>query len=60
MLSAERVVVPDRLKGKIVRVLYTCSDETNKAFNKAVLEKKGSMTACFTYPKSRRRRSRKA
>lgn len=34
MLSAERVVVPDRLKGKIVRVLYTCSDETNKAFNK--------------------------
>jgi exonuclease SbcC len=40
MLSAERVVVPDRLKGKIVRVLYTCSDETNKAFNKAVLEKR--------------------
>lgn len=40
MLSAERVIVPDRLKGKIVRVLYTCSDETNKAFNKAVLEKR--------------------
>ncbi|TCX51972.1 MULTISPECIES: AAA family ATPase [unclassified Dehalobacter] len=31
---------PNAIQDKIVRVLYTCTDELNKAFNKALLEKR--------------------
>ena len=34
-----KMLIPKDFKDKIVRVLYNCTDENNKAFNKAALEK---------------------